>query len=217
MLVVAFDGLLFDTLPLRSAAIAAALSAEGYGITDDMVRDVVASRSIAEAVRACALISIGASQHNPSTGAGLDETALDLATLRAERAAGEVTSRGAVLNVSMRHRLQRAATVTRIVVRADSLRRDVEPLLAMAELDSIVSFVRCADDGDRATAHGIGSMVEKSYADITRRMAGNMNLLGERSAIGIALELSDSGRAAARMLGFDTPETLSAATLPGAP
>lgn len=217
MLVVAFDGVLFDTLPQRSAAIVDAFSAEGFAVGNELVHPVVAARTTAEAVRACARILVAQSRD-----IALDETTIDLVTLRAERTVSELTSRGAVLNVAMRERLRRAAIVTRIVVRADSRRRDVEPLLAMSELDSIISFVRCGDDGDRPTSHAFGSMVntsmvDKSYADIARRMAGNMNLLGERSAIGIALEVSEWGRAAARVLGFDAPDTLSAATLPGAP
>lgn len=205
MLVVAFDGLLFDTLALRASAIIDAFAAEGAPASEALVFDVIASRTIAEAVRAC------------SKYTSLDETALDLVVLRAERAVGDVTSRGALLNVALRDRLKRAAAVTRVVVRADSKRRDVESLLAMSELDSIVSFVQCSDDGERGGMRTIGSMVEKSYAAIAKRMAGNMNLLGERSAIGIALEVSDTGRAAARMLGFETPDTPNSAPFPGSP
>ena len=217
MLVVAFDGLLFDTLPLRSAAIADALYVEGIAVPIETVREVVASRTIAETVRACAMFAAGAAHYTKWAGTFLDETAIELATLRAERAVADVTSRGATLNMAVRTRLQRAAAVTRIVVRADSIRRDVEPLLVMAELDSIISFVRCADDGIPRAPRTSVSVVEQGYTDIARRMASNMNLLGERSAIGIALEVSEAGRAAARMLGFDAPESVSATTLPDTP
>lgn len=211
MLVVAFDGVLFDTLPLRTSAICEALVTEGVTISDDLVASIVASRSVAETVRAC-LHKLQLEQSS-----GIDETLLDLATLRANRAVADLTSRGASLNVIVRDKLRRAAAVTRIVVRADSRRREVEQLLIMAELESIVSFVRCSDDGSPPSEHVAGaSTLERSYAHIVRRMAGNANLLGEASAIGIALEASEPGRITARALGFDAPENFSSALLPGA-
>lgn len=209
MLVVAFDGVLFDTLPLRASAIADALAAEGVMIDNSAVASLVAARSIAETIREC--LSNGVSSNT-----AIDETTLDLAVLRAERTAADLSSRGAVLNVAVRDKLRRAASVTRIVIRADSRRRDVEPLLALAELDAIVSFVRCSDDAATSSPQSTGhSSLERSYAHIARRMAGNMNLLGESSTIGIALEASEVARHAARTLGFEAPENFSTAALPG--
>lgn len=209
MLVVAFDGVLFDTLPLRALAIVEAFAAECVTTDESVITSLVASRSIAETVRE--YLSLQA-----SPGTLVDETTVDLVALRAERAAAALGSRGALLNVIVRDKLRRAAAVTRIVVRADSRRREVEPLLVLAELDSIVSLVRCSDDAAATLSPSVGhASLERSYAHIARRMAGNMNLLGESSTIGIALEASDVARRAARALGFDAPDNFSTASLPG--
>ena len=233
MLVIAFDGILFDTLDFRASAVVEALSAEGVVTSKQHVLSILPSHSLAEAVRAAA-----ANSH-------ADQTTLDLAALRAERAIGELGSRGAVLNVTMRDRLRRAAAVTRIVVRADSRRLEVEELLRLAELDSVVSLLRCSDDlGDRTsnrTSDGTGarvnthlqvevgdvssisgqshlvpvrlSSVERSYAHIARRLYNNGALLGTAAHIGIALEVGETGRAVARTHGFATPESFDAANL----
>ena len=231
MLVIAFDGILFDTLEFRATAVVNALAAEGVETNLQHVLSVLPSHSLAETIRVVA----GA--------AHADETALDLAALRAERTIAELGSRGAVLNVSVRDRLQRAAAITRIVVRADSRRREVEELLRLAELDSVVSFIRCSDDlGGHAGDHTIvgagtdsagdvanvqvGSSqsnpqpvrplsVERSYAHIARRLYNNTTLLGTEANIGVALEVGERGRTAARAYGFDTPESFDAANLSG--
>lgn len=222
MLVIAFDGILFDTLEFRAIAVAEALAAEGVVATTERVLSVLPSLSLAEAVRAAANSSV-------------DETTLDLASLRAERAISELGSRGAALNVTVRDKLRRAAAVTRIVVRADSRRREVDELLVLAELDSVVSFCRCSDDvGALAHSHATNpqsattaaagqlrapptqlSSVERSYAHIARRMYGNMTLLGTSANIGIALEVGEPARTVARTHGFSTPDGLDAANLPG--
>lgn len=212
MLVVAFDGVLFDTLPLRASAICEALASEGVTIAHEVAASLVASRSIAETIKAC--VHGDGSTHTFAP----DETSLDIATLKANRAVADLTSRGASLNIIVRNKLRRAAAVTRIVVRADSRRREVEQLLTFAELDSIVSFVRCSDDGSPPSEHMTGaSTLQRSYAHIARRMAGNANLLGEASSIGIALEASVPGRITARALGFEAPENFTTAPLPGVP
>ena len=222
MLVIAFDGILFDTLEFRATAVVNALAAEGVETNLQHVLSVLPSHSLAETIRAIA------------GDAHTDETALDLASLRAQRAIAELGSRGAVLNVAVRERLTRAAAVTRIVVRADSHRRQVEVLLRLAELDAVVSFIRCSDDhGDHASDHTIARVgtqshggvanvqvdggqsnpqpvrplsVERSYAHITRRLYSNKSLLDTAANIGIALEVGETGRTAARTHGFATPE-----------
>ena len=229
MLVIAFDGILFDTLEFRAHAVIDALAAEGVVTSKQHVLSILPSHSLAEAVRA-------------ATGREVDETTLDLAALRAERAISEMGSRGAVLNVAVRDRLRRAAAVTRIAVRADSRRREVEELLRLAELDSVVAFVRCSDDvgnhtketssvrtsaqaTDSAVDSGSGSVpfsrpsarqstIEHSYAHITRRLYSHMTLLGTAAHIGIALEVGEAGRTVARTHGFATPENFDTAHLP---
>ena len=224
---IAFDGILFDTLGFRADAIVNALAAEQITIDRQQVLSMLPAHSLAEAIRIIA------------TDAHADETTLDLATLRAERAISELGSRGALLNVGVRDRLRRAAAVTRIVVRADSRRRDVEELLRLAELDSAISFVRCSDDvgepaesaphtqagslnaaqhANRQSAHTFAprASVERSYAQITRRLYSNRTLLGTSANIGIALEFGEAGRTEARQHGFATPDSFDATNLAGA-
>lgn len=220
MLVVAFDGVLFDTLPNRATAVVDAFAAEGIGVSRDTISGLLPARSISEAVRLAA-----ASAH-------ADETAIDLAVLRAERAMSEFGLHGGVLNAALADRLRRAAAVTRIVVRADSNRREVDALLALADLSATVSFTCCADDhGLRAREGGAPMMafasenrggsdpatraelphtqsVERSYALIAQRLYANRTLLGTRAVIGVALEAGALGRSVARSHGFDTPDDI---------
>lgn len=211
MLVVAFDGILFDTLELRTTAVEEALGAEGFRINHASVREIVAGRSISESVRAAAELAV--------TNAPVDETAVDLATLRAERALRALGAHGAQLNVAVRDRLRRAVAVSRIVIRADSLRRDVDALLALSDLESLASLVRCSDDlssSSVVTNQPRLSSIERSYEHIAKRLYGNMTLLGTSADIGIALEVGETGRAAARRHGFNTPPSFDAPKLPGA-
>lgn len=205
MLVIAFDGILFDTLEFRATAVANALAAEGIATEKDAILSALPARSLAEVIR------FVVPQH------ALDETTFDLAALRAERIISELGSRGAMLNVAVRDRLRRAAAVTRIVVRADSRRRDVEQLLSLAELDSVVSFVRCSDDTDNASVRSTDTAnesIERSYAHIVRRLCSNRSLLGVASSIGVAVEAGEGARSVARTYGFDAPDNFSAVQLP---
>lgn len=199
MLVVAFDGVLFDTLEVRATAVANALAAEGLPANRTHVQQVLPSLSLAEAVRAVAAAVV----HGARVA---DETAIDLAVFRAERAVGELVVRGATLNVGVRERIHRAAAVTRIVVRADSSRAQAQELLSLAGLDEVVSMLRCSDDGppsDNVGTHHASA--HRSYDAILKRMAGNASLLGERSSVGIALESSVTAQRIARTFGFETP------------
>ncbi len=159
MLVIAFDGILFDTLEFRATAVVNALAAEGIETQKQFVLSILPSRSLAEAVRATvqahtvqarALQAHTVQTNSVSAQAAqtqiVDETTIDLAILRAEHAIREWGSRGATLNVSVRDRLRRAAAITRIVIRADSARHTVEQMLALADIDGAVAFSRCSDD-----------------------------------------------------------------------
>jgi beta-phosphoglucomutase-like phosphatase (HAD superfamily) len=206
MLVIAFDGVLFDTLDARAEALSNALSADGVQLSSDAVRDTVEGRTFPEAVRALL----------PTDS--LDETALDLASLRAERAFNALAAGGLALNTRARDVLLRAATVTRIVLRADSNRREVDALLNLAGLDVAVSMTRCSDDPlhiatQPASARAANSL-ERSYDSIKRRMAQNMSLLGENTSLGIALEPGPLGRRVAAEAGFEIATSLSALNFP---
>ena len=205
MLVVAFDGVLFDTFPLRARAIVEAFAAQGTTVDLELVLAMLPSRSIGEAVLD---IALPLARNNATAGEmPLDATALELVTLRAERAEADIASHGAPLNVALRDRLRRSAMVTRIVLRSDSTRQVAERLLTLAELDDIISFTRSADDLPNPPAGGIRmSSTERSYAHIVKRLAANASLLGESSSIGVALEYSGIAQRVARECGFETPD-----------
>lgn len=213
MLIVAFDGLLFDTLEHRANAIVDALKHEGFRATADQVQALLPSRSIGEAVRAVVTAEFGGARtlsHN------FDETSIDLAVLRAERTLSTWASSGATLNVKLAERIRRAASVTRMVVRADSRRRDVDELLRLTELDSLLAMTRCSDDAapaHRSEAHT--TTLERSYAQIVTRMAANRNLLGGPAGIGVALEPSPLARQVARDFGFQAPDDIDTYLIPG--
>lgn len=157
-LILAFDGVLADTLPLRSHALADAAAAEFHPRTLEAVRAVIAGRTLLEA--ALALF--------PQEAAS-DPTLPELVALRAQRGFRHLVQHGAALNAErVRHLHEAAATGTRIVVRADSERRDVEPLLALAGLEHLVGVLRCSDDAPRAQ----GASLTRSWQAIADRLQG---------------------------------------------
>lgn len=207
MLVVAFDGLLFDTLEHRATAIVDALNKEGFRTTPEQVMSVLPSRSIDEATRAVVAAQLSTTRtlaHN------FDETSMELAVLRAERALSGLAASGAILNVKLADRIRRAASVTRMVVRADSRRREVDELLRLTELDSVLGMTRCSDDSANVHRSEAGaSTLQKSYSQIVTRMAASRNLLGNASGIGVALEVSPRASDVAREFGFQAPDDVS--------
>ena len=210
MLVVAFDGLLFNTLEYRARAIVEAMHHESLTVSTEQALAALPSRSIAEAVREI--------QGNLSPlAADIDETTLDLVVLRADRALAGLASSGASLNVKLGERIRRAASITRIVLRADSRRREVDELLRLTELDALVAMTRCSDDAANVHRSELNdSTLRRSYDQIVTRMAANRNLLGNASGIGIALELTSGARETAREFGFQAPDNFESAAFPGA-
>jgi beta-phosphoglucomutase-like phosphatase (HAD superfamily) len=135
-LIVALDGVLADTPPLRAHALADACVAESRPCPVDAAQAVLPGLTFLEA--AMALFPVEASS---------DPTLPELVALRAQRAYGHIVQHGVPFRGEVLRALQDAAARgVRVVIRADSERRDVEPLLAMAELDHLTAFVRCSDD-----------------------------------------------------------------------
>jgi hypothetical protein len=66
----------------------------------------------------------------------------------------------------------------RIVIRADSERRDVEPLLALAGLEHHISLLRCSDDAPR----GPGDTIRRSWSTIHNRLSTMQIAVTARSA-----------------------------------
>lgn len=230
MLVLAFDGVLFDTLEARALVVRDALTAHGLHPAAEHVRDAVAGRTLAEAVRWVVLQSRGdqldgTARDEASRRSSFDETSLDIASLHASQMYTALAARGFAVHVPARELLLRAASTSRIVVRADSRRREVDALLAMAGLENAVSMSRCSDDpgGGHASAHADSPShtrprdadnirplsVERSYAAISARMAHTPGFLGER-VVGVAIEAGALARDAALRHGFDVVDRVSA-------
>lgn len=134
-LIVAFDGVLADTLGLRAEAIGAACLEEHLTVDVDNIRPVVAGRSLDEAVVHLLRERRGAL---PKTGTdpAADDTTIDLVSLRAQRHYAARLVQGVALNATIQQQiLDRSRAGHRIVIRADSLRRDVEPLIMLSDLE----------------------------------------------------------------------------------
>jgi hypothetical protein len=97
-----------------------------------------------------------------------DPTVAELIALRAQRGYRALVQHGVSFNAPMVARIERAAARGhRVVVRADSERRDVEPLLVLAGLEHTVSLLRCSDDAPR----GPGETVCRSWDAIHHRLS----------------------------------------------
>ncbi|MBL0169295.1 MAG: hypothetical protein IPP90_01025 [Gemmatimonadaceae bacterium] len=155
-LIVAFDGLLFDTRDVRADALIASLYTEHLQVAPDAVRDALPGRSLWEA-----------SEFLVQSG---DCTLVDLVALRAQRAVSQRLAQGVSLVPQVREWLegQRSAG-TRLVLRADSIRRDVDRVIQLAEMEFAFTMIRCSDDLPRTI--GVSSL-ENSNAAIARRLHG---------------------------------------------
>lgn len=168
VLIVAFDGVLADTLPLRAHALADACAAERAERMIEQARAVLPGRTLLEA--ALALFPHEA-QHDP--------TLPELVALRAQRGYRHLVQHGVAMHAHVLRAVRDAgARGTRVVVRADSERRDVEPLLAMAGLDHLPTFVRCSDDQPR----GAGASLGRSWQALHARLESMRLDVAERTA-----------------------------------
>lgn len=165
-LVIAFDGLIADTLPIRAGAVSLALSNEGITINADDAMPYAAGRSLHEAVRAAA------------GGRIQDETALDLAGFVAVRQCNLDMQGAVALQPVAQDWISRAAMKARIGIRAESRRADVERVLDAADLTPYISFVVA---GDEVTSTLARTTFETGWQRIRERLAGR----GEAKLIGI--------------------------------
>ncbi len=168
VIIVAFDGIVADTLPRRATALADAITGEGaVAATDINARDLLTllpGRTFAESM-AAAIDVLPALQHDRLRH---DVTGHDLIVLRAQRSWAAAVAHGVPLRDGVADRLQAAvARGVRIVLRSDSQRREVEPLLRLAGLEDVMLFLRCADDLPRLA--GVTSL-QSSYEAITARL-----------------------------------------------
>lgn len=154
IVIAAFDGLIARTLDLRADALEAALHAEQLSCPRADVLGALPGRTVAEAVA----LLLGES----------DATQNDLVVLRAQQTYSSRIAHGLLLAPDARDwlRAERAAG-HRIVLRADSARRDVTPVLELMASDADVAFVCCADDVPRRVAH---TSLDGAYTAIMQRL-----------------------------------------------
>ncbi|MEO6443622.1 MAG: HAD family phosphatase [Gemmatimonadaceae bacterium] len=131
-----FDGVLADTRLVRREAMAGVLESEGIPLSDAAYREHCAGHSTADAVRA--LIA----HHDLD----MDETGLDLLTLRIDRAFSQHIAKGVMLVDGARETVERLASRVRLGVVSRLKREDVEFVLSLAGLEDAFRCVIGADD-----------------------------------------------------------------------
>ena len=131
-----FDDVIADTRALRVAALRSALGAGGVSLTDDLYDASCAGLSFAAAARAACR----------AMRAETDETALELAALRADREYAARTAQGLALAAGAGAFLRGAAGAARLGVVTRSARRDVSLVLSLAGLDDAFECVVTEED-----------------------------------------------------------------------
>jgi beta-phosphoglucomutase-like phosphatase (HAD superfamily) len=134
-----FEGVIADTFHARRDALAEALAREGVVVSADEYWDLCAGWPNSAAVRAVA-------QHRRLD---LDETALDLLALNADRAYTAHVGKGVVLVDGARQALERLASRARLAIVSRLRRSDLDVLISLARLDHVFSFVIGAEDSSR--------------------------------------------------------------------
>lgn len=173
--IVAFDGLIADTVRLRARALHAAVQS-GPALTPrsieffsvEAIVDVLHGRTFAEATREIAKKSI---DRGDCDGAVLDETALDLVAHDASRRFRGTLQHGVSLVRGAAEWLAELGRTHRIAARADSARQDVNTVVTLASLESSFLFIRCSDDAPRLPSR---PSLDASWAAIDTRLAAVM-------------------------------------------
>lgn len=177
-----FDDVLAETRAPRLAALRGALAPEGVEFSDEQFDDACLGLSFAAAARA----AIRAAN---VIGHAADETAIELAALRAARAFGESTARGLPLAQGAAEFVRAAAGVARLGIVTRAPRRDVDLVLSFSGLADSFECVVSAEDYT-----GAEPASEPFDTAIGRMARGQPVVLGG----GIALVASLNAVAAAR-------------------
>lgn len=131
-----FDGVLADTHAMRRAALSRSLADDGVALADATYD----ARCAGFPPREAAVAALA------GEGPRLDDTALDLVALRAERYFAEQLGRGLSLAPGARELLEGAAGRARLGVVTRAARREVEFVLSLAGLEAAFECVVSADD-----------------------------------------------------------------------
>ena len=197
--IVAFDGIVANTLPLRTTALADAIAFEcvtlGLSVHAHdlfpLLLPLLPGRTFNETM-AVAVAVLPALQHEQIRD---DLTLHDLIAMRAQRAWSAMVAHGVPLHDGVLSRLQaHVGRGLRIVLRSDSQRREVEPLLRLAGLEDSMLFLRCADDlprlagvsSWRASYEAIDARLDRHRLPHAQRIAVEVNAEKATFALGFA-------------------------------
>ncbi len=167
-IIVAFDGIVADSLPLRAQALAEAIRSE-CGLDEQTLAahellPLMVGCSFSEAV-GNAMVRCLSLQRSPCR---TDITLHDIIAMRAQRRWASIAEYGVSLHDGVAVQLHREMSRgRRLVLRSDSQRREVEPVLRLANLEDSMLLVRCSDDLPRRV--GVASL-QASYEAIDARL-----------------------------------------------
>lgn len=131
-----FEGVLADTAPARRDALLSVLGEDGLTISRAEYRESCAGLATPDAVRAALR----------RRGVLVDETALELLTLRVDRAFTAHVGKGIVLVDGAREAVDRLASRARLGIVSRSSRRDVEFVLSLAQMEHAFACVIGMED-----------------------------------------------------------------------
>ena len=142
-----FENVLAVTGDARREALRRALADDGLALEPARYDDCCAGRPVRDAV-AAAVAAAGAATTLAATtrAARLDDTAIDLAALRAERYFAEQVGKGVTLAPGAREFVEHAHGRARLGLVTRASRREVEFVLGLAGLAAAFECVVCADD-----------------------------------------------------------------------
>lgn len=131
-----FEGILADTAPARRDALLLVFREDGIDLSPAEYRESCAGLATPDAVR-------GALARR---GVSIDDTALELLTLRIDRAVSAHVGKGIVLVEGAREAVERLAARVRLGIVSRSSRRDVEFVLSLAQMEHAFACVIGIED-----------------------------------------------------------------------
>lgn len=134
--VMEFEGVLADTGPARRDAMLSVLGEDGYVVSTAEYRESCAGLATPDAVRAALR----------RRGVMVDATALELLSLRVDRAFTAYVGKGVVLVDGAREAVERLAARARLGIVSRASRRDVEFVLSLAQMEHAFACVIGSED-----------------------------------------------------------------------
>ncbi|MDH5233915.1 MAG: HAD hydrolase-like protein [Gemmatimonadota bacterium] len=138
VLLVEFEGVIAETAALRRDALSESLAVEGITVTDTLAA-AGAGYCTEDAVR----------RVRRAAGAPDDETATELARLRAERAFATRAGKGLTIAPAARPTLERLSSCCRLSLVTRASRREVEFVFGLGGLDGLFRPVIALEDAPR--------------------------------------------------------------------